>query len=105
MEINDVTLGAGDFVSKVYRQRLAMALTPQVLANVFVQYNDLSQVASVNARFNWHYRPGLRHLPGLQPDLGRPGGERVEPPGSAIDAESYPSFAAVRTGPTGGPNE
>jgi hypothetical protein len=58
MEINDVTLGAGDFVSKVYRQRLAMAVTPQVLANVFVQYNDLSQVASVNARFNWHYRPG-----------------------------------------------
>ena len=57
-EINDVKLGAGSFVSKVYRQRLAMALTPQVLANVFVQYNDLSQVASVNARFNWHYRPG-----------------------------------------------
>jgi hypothetical protein len=57
-EINDVKLGAGSFVSKVYRQRLAMALTPQVLANVFVQYNDLSQVASVNCRFNWHYRPG-----------------------------------------------
>lgn len=57
-EINDVTLAAGSFVSKVYRQRLAMALTPQVLANVFVQYNDLSQVASVNCRFSWHYRPG-----------------------------------------------
>ena len=57
-EINDVTLGAGAFVSKVYRQRLAMALTPQVLANLFVQYNDLSQVASVNCRFSWNYRPG-----------------------------------------------
>jgi hypothetical protein len=57
-EINDVALAAGAFVSKVYRQRLAMALTPQVLANVFVQYNDLSQVASVNCRFNWNYRPG-----------------------------------------------
>ena len=58
MEINDVNLGAGTFVSKVYRQRLAMAVTPQVLANVFAQFNDLSQVASVNARFSWHYRPG-----------------------------------------------
>jgi hypothetical protein len=58
MEVNDVQLGAGSFVSKVYRQRVAMALTPQVLANVFVQFNDLAQVASVNARFNWHYRPG-----------------------------------------------
>ena len=57
-EVNDVELAAGTFVSKVYRQRLAMALTPQVLANVFVQYNDLSQVASVNCRFNWNYRPG-----------------------------------------------
>jgi hypothetical protein len=57
-EINDVKLATGTFVSKVYRQRLAMAVTPQVLANVFVQYNDLSQVASVNCRFNWHYRPG-----------------------------------------------
>ena len=57
-EINDVTLAAGSFVSKVYRQRLALALTPQVLANVFVQYNDLSQAASVNCRVNWHYRPG-----------------------------------------------
>ena len=58
MEINDVNLVAGSFVSKVYRQRLAMAVTPQVLANVFVQFNDLSRLASLNARFNWHYRPG-----------------------------------------------
>jgi hypothetical protein len=58
MEINDVNLGSGSFVSKVYRQRLAMAVTPQVLANVFAQFSDLSRLASLNARFNWHYRPG-----------------------------------------------
>ena len=58
MEVNHVKLGAGAFVSKVYRQRLAMALTPEVLMNVFAQFNDLSQLASVNARFGWNYRPG-----------------------------------------------
>ena len=29
-----------------------------VLANVFAQFSDLSKLASLNARFNWHYRPG-----------------------------------------------
>jgi hypothetical protein len=58
MEVNDVTLSAGAFVSKVYRQRLAMAVTPQVLMNVFAQFNDLAQLASINARFSWNYRPG-----------------------------------------------
>ena len=38
--------------------RLAMALTPEVLMNVFAQFNDLAQLASVNARFSWNYRPG-----------------------------------------------
>ena len=57
-EISDVTLSAGDFESRTYRQRLALALTPKVIANVYLQYNDLSQVASLNCRFNWNYRPG-----------------------------------------------
>ena len=43
---------------EVFRERLAVALTPKVLANLLAQYNDLSQVASVNFRFNWNYRPG-----------------------------------------------
>ena len=41
-EINHVTLLEGSFVSKVFRERLAVALTPKVLANMFIQYNDLS---------------------------------------------------------------
>lgn len=57
-EISNVTLAAGDFESRTYRQRLAMAVTPKVIANVYLQYNDLSQVASLNGRFNWNYRPG-----------------------------------------------
>ena len=57
-EINDVSLGTGSFVSKVYRQRLAMAVTPKLLANLFAQFNDLSQLASLNFRVGWNYRPG-----------------------------------------------
>jgi hypothetical protein len=57
-ELTDVTLAAGSFVSRVYRERLAMAVTPKILANLLAQYNDLSGVASVNLRFNWNYRPG-----------------------------------------------
>jgi hypothetical protein len=26
--------------------------------NVFAQFNDLAQLASINARFSWNYRPG-----------------------------------------------
>ena len=35
-----------------------MALTPKLQANLFLQYNDLAELASVNLRFAWNYRPG-----------------------------------------------
>ena len=57
-EINNVKLGAGDFTAKVFRQRLAVALNPKLLANLFLQYNDLAEIASMNLRFSWNYRPG-----------------------------------------------
>ena len=51
-------LPAGDFTANILRQRFALALTPRLLTNVFLQYNDLTDVASLNVRFNWTYRPG-----------------------------------------------
>lgn len=57
-EINNVKLGAGDFTAKVFRERLAVALNPKLLANLFLQYNDLAEIASMNLRFSWNYRPG-----------------------------------------------
>jgi hypothetical protein len=56
--IDDVKLPAGDFTANVLRQRLAFALTPRLLTNVYLQYNDLSDLLSLNVRFNWMYRPG-----------------------------------------------
>jgi len=56
--VDDVKLPAGDFTANVLRQRLAFALTPRLLTNVYLQYNDLSDLMSLNVRFNWMYRPG-----------------------------------------------
>ncbi len=57
-QIEDVRLPAGDFTANILRQRFALALTPRLLTNVFVQYNEQAKVASLNVRFNWTYRPG-----------------------------------------------
>jgi hypothetical protein len=57
-EINNVTLGTGEFVAKTFRERFAFAFNPKLLANLFLQYNDLSEIVSANLRFSWNYRPG-----------------------------------------------
>ena len=57
-QLENVDLPAGDFTANILRQRFALALTPRVLANVFLQYNDLTDLVSLNLRFNWTYRPG-----------------------------------------------
>jgi hypothetical protein len=57
-EVNNVELGAGEFVGKIFRERFAYAFNPKLLANLFLQYNDLSDIVSANLRFSWNYRPG-----------------------------------------------
>jgi hypothetical protein len=57
-QLETVRLPAGDFTANILRQRFALALTPRLLTNIFLQYNELADVASLNVRFNWTYRPG-----------------------------------------------
>jgi Domain of unknown function (DUF5916)/Carbohydrate family 9 binding domain-like len=57
-QVDDVRLPAGDFRVNVVRQRLAFALSPRLLTNVYLQYSDLDDLVSLNLRFNWTYRPG-----------------------------------------------
>jgi hypothetical protein len=54
--VEDVDLPAGAFTSQLLRQRFAVALTPRVLSSLFVQYDHLADLWSVNLRFNWIYR-------------------------------------------------
>ncbi len=57
-QIDVVRLPAGDFTANVLRERLMFALTPRLLTNVYLQYNQLADLVSLNARLNWTYRPG-----------------------------------------------
>jgi hypothetical protein len=55
---DDVDLPAGSFTANVWRQRLSLSLTPNLVTNAFLQYNDVAELLSLNLRFNWIYRPG-----------------------------------------------
>ncbi len=57
-QVDDVKLPAGDFTANVLRQRLAFALSPRLLTNVYLQWSSLNDLMSLNVRFNWMYRPG-----------------------------------------------
>jgi len=51
-------LPGGTFDTTLIRQRLALALTPDLSAVAFVQFNDAAELLSLNLRVNWIYRPG-----------------------------------------------
>ena len=55
---NDVTLPQGDFTATIYTVRLDAAFSPDLRLNTLAQYNDAAQLAGVNVRFNWIYKPG-----------------------------------------------
>jgi hypothetical protein len=53
-----VELPGGTFDTNLFRQRLTLALTPDLSTAAFVQLNDAAELLSMNVRFNWSYRPG-----------------------------------------------
>lgn len=55
---NDVDLPAGSFVTNVYRLRFDASFTPKHLLGTLLQYSDAGELAGVNLRYNWIYRPG-----------------------------------------------
>lgn len=55
---NRVDLAEGSFRTNLVRQRLNVSLSPDLFWNTFVQYNDASDLLSLNSRVNWIYRPG-----------------------------------------------
>ena len=56
--INNVTLPAGDFVTKLYRARLDYGFSPRMFASALVQYNSNDKTYGSNYRFRWEYIPG-----------------------------------------------
>ncbi len=57
-DFKDVNLPAGNFETNIYRQRFNVSFTADMMASLFAQYDDAEEIASVNARFQWRYRPG-----------------------------------------------
>ena len=55
---NDIDLPGGSFATDLVRQRLAVAFSPDLSLNGFLQYSDASEQLNLNLRFNWIYRPG-----------------------------------------------
>jgi len=53
-----VELPTGTFDTNLFRQRLAVAVTPDLSTAAFVQFNDAAELLSMNLRLNWIYRPG-----------------------------------------------
>lgn len=57
-ELDDVDLPGGDFISRLFSQRLDFAFSPDLVASAFAQFNEAAELVSMNLRFNWIYRPG-----------------------------------------------
>ena len=55
---NDVRLPSGEFVANTMRFRGDYAFSPLLTATAFVQYDDQSDRAAVNARVRWTTSPG-----------------------------------------------
>lgn len=55
---NDIDLPAGSFTTDLFRQRLAVAVTPDLSAAAFAQWSDAAELMAVNLRFGWSYKPG-----------------------------------------------
>ncbi len=53
-----VELPGGAFDINLFRQRLTLAMTPDLSTSAFVQFNDAAELLSLNLKLNWIYRPG-----------------------------------------------
>jgi hypothetical protein len=58
LERNEAQLPEGDFITNVARFRGDYALNPRLTLTGFVQYDDLSDRAALNARLRWTRSPG-----------------------------------------------
>lgn len=53
-----VELPGGTFDTNLFRERLTLALTPDLSAAAFAQWSDTADLLSMNLRLNWSYKPG-----------------------------------------------
>ncbi|MEM9558180.1 MAG: DUF5916 domain-containing protein [Acidobacteriota bacterium] len=54
----DIELPSGAFDTAIWRQRLAVSLSPEAGATALLQYIEAIERLTLNLRLQWHYRPG-----------------------------------------------
>ena len=57
-EQDDVRLPEGDFSARVFRQRAEWQLSPWISTTAIVQFDNVSSITGLFARFRWTLRPG-----------------------------------------------
>jgi hypothetical protein len=55
---NDVRLDEGDFTTRLARGRVNFIFTPDLSWNTFLQYDNVSDLFSINSRIRWIVEPG-----------------------------------------------
>lgn len=58
LELNDVDLPAGDFITRIVRGRVKVFFTPDLSWTSSAQYDSVSDTVGVNSRVRWIVRPG-----------------------------------------------
>jgi hypothetical protein len=58
VQINDVSVSAGDFTTTVLRARSDYAFSARMFASGLVQYGSNDKLLGTNLRFRWEYLPG-----------------------------------------------
>ena len=79
---NDVALPAGSFKASVVRERIKLAFSPNLFWNTLMQYNNTTDLLTLNSRFNWIYRPGADIFLVYNQDWGT--GTAIRPKNRAI---------------------
>jgi len=79
---NDVDLPTGSFKASVVRERIKLAFSPNLFWNTLVQYNNTTDLLTLNSRLNWIYRPGADVFLVYNQDWGT--GTAIRPKNRAI---------------------
>ena len=58
ISINQVSVGAGRFTSRLVGARITYTMTPRMFTSALVQYNSRTDSLGSNVRFRWEYLPG-----------------------------------------------
>jgi len=58
LSIDRVDLAEGAFTTRLFGSRVTYTVSPLMFVSTLVQYSSAGNLAAINARLRWEYRPG-----------------------------------------------